>query len=316
MLAFAAKRLLSGVVVLLVASVVIFFILRLAPGDPSEVLAGSDADQATVDAIRARLGLDQPLWQQYFVWIAGVASGDLGDSFILRAPIAVLIGDSLPNTVILAAGALLLALIGGVAVGVTLGASRRRGVNSIVSAANSIAFAVPPYVTGVFLVLVFSVYLGLLPSIGAGPGMSDPIAAIPFLLLPAVTLALPTGATIARFLAASMRRQREEDFVQAGIAKGLATKILYARHVIPNSLPPVLTVLGIQIGQLLAGAIIVEVVFAWPGVGLLILQAVVARDYLLIQVLLLLAVAVFVAMQTLTDLADAALDPRIREGIK
>ncbi|KQV26004.1 MULTISPECIES: ABC transporter permease [unclassified Microcella] len=316
MLIFTAKRVLSGLIVLLVASVVIFFILRLAPGDPAAALAGADADQATIDAIRTRLGLDLPLWQQYASWLGGILTGNLGDSFILSAPIAELIGDSLPNTVFLAGGALLLALVGGAVVGIVLGVSRRRAVNSVFTAANSVAFAVPPYVTGVFLTLVFSIYLGVLPSGGVGPGLGDPVGAIPYLLLPAVTLALPTGATIARFLAASMRRQREEDFVQAGIAKGLTTTTLFARHVIPNSLPPVLTVLGIQIGQLLAGAIIVEVVFAWPGVGQLILQSVITRDYLLTQVLLLLAVAVFVVMQTLTDLADAALDPRVRMGIR
>lgn len=316
MLSFTVRRLLSGVIVLFIASIVIFFVLRLAPGDPATTLAGADADQATVDAIRSSLGLDQPLWTQYVVWLTGILSGDLGTSYILGAPISELIGDSLPNTVYLAVVALAIALIGGATVGIVLGVTRRRTVNSIFTGLNSVAFAVPPYVTGILLILVFAIYLSVLPSGGVGAGVDQPLSALPYVILPAVTLALPTGATIARFLAASMRRQREEDYVQAGIAKGLGSTRLFARHVLPNSLPPVLTVLGIQVGQLLAGAIIVEVVFAWPGVGQLILQSVVSRDFLLTQALLLLAVAVFVVMQTLTDLTDAAIDPRVRLGAR
>lgn len=316
MLYYALRRIPSAIIVLFAASIVIFFVLRLAPGDPAVTLAGADADQATIDSIRTRLGLDQPMLAQYWAWLGGILTGDLGTSYILNAPIAELIGDSLLNTVELTLGALVLALACGGAIGIVLGVTRRRGLSSALTTLNGVAFAVPPYVTGILLALVFSITLKVLPSGGVGPGFSDPLEGLRYLLLPAISLAIPTGAAIARFLGASMRRQREEDFVQAAVAKGLTTARTYGRHVLPNALPPVLTVLGIQIGQLLAGAIIVEVVFAWPGIGQLILQSVISRDYLLTQALLLLAVTVFVVIQTITDLADAAIDPRIRKGIR
>lgn len=178
----------------------------------------------------------------------------------------------------------------------------------------NLALAVPPYVTGVLLVLVLAVTFRVLPASGHESLLADPVIGVQYLLLPALCLALPTGAVLARFLAASLRRSRQEDFVRTGRAKGVTEGRLLARHVLPGALPPVVTVLGIQVGQLLGGAIVVEAVYAWPGVGQLLLQAVLSRDYLLVQDLLLFAVAVFVVLQTLTDLVQAGLDPRARIG--
>lgn len=312
MLRYVLRRLPSAVVVLLVASVVIFFILRLAPGDPAASLAGPDASAATIEAIRHRLGLDQPLIVQYGVWLGGILTGNPGDSFILHASISQLIGESLLNTVELAAGALVIAIVGGGVVGYLLGTVRVAWVRAVLSAVTALGIAVPTYVTGVLLVLLFAVALRILPSGGIGPGLTDFSLGWQYLLMPAIALSLPTAATLARFLAASMRQTLDQDFVQTGIAKGLLRRRLMAAHVIPNALPPVLTVLGIQIGQLLGGAIIVETIFAWPGIGQLLLQAVTGRDYLLTQDVLLLAVVVFIVVQLLTDVVDAAMDPRIR----
>lgn len=312
MIRFVLRRLPSAIVVLAVASVVVFFILRLAPGDPAVLLAGPDADAEVVDAIREQLGLNESLPTQYVLWLTGVVTGDLGNSYLLGAPIAELIGDSLLNTVELTLGALIIALVAGAIVGFILGASRRRWVQVVFGTLNSVAFAVPTYVTGVLLILLFAVTYRILPSGGIGPGLNDFSIGVQYLLLPAIALSLPTAATIARFLAASMRQTLDEDFIQTGIAKGLSTRRLYFGHVLPNSMPPVLTILGIQIGQLLGGAIIVETIFAWPGIGQLLLQAVIGRDYLLTQDLLLIAVVVFVVVQIITDVADAAIDPRIR----
>lgn len=309
---FVVRRLPSALLVLIVASVVVFFVLRLAPGDPAVTLAGPDADPGVVNSIREKLGLNQPLIAQYLIWLKGVITGDLGNSYILHAPIAELIGNSLLNTVELAAGALILALAFGGLVGYVLGSSRSRWVQVVLGSLNSGAFAVPTYVTGVLLILLFAVTYRVLPSGGVGPGLANFEIGVQYLLMPAIALSLPTAATIARFLAASMRRTLDEDFVQTAVAKGLRSRRLMFRHVLPNSMPPVLTILGIQIGQLLGGAIIVETIFAWPGVGQLLLQAVIGRDYLLTQDLLLLAVGVFVVVQIVTDIADAAIDPRIR----
>lgn len=312
MVRYVLRRLPSGIVVLLVASLAIFFLLRLASGDPAATLAGPDASDETVEAIRRNLGLDKPLVVQYLVWLRGIVTGHLGDSYILHAPISQLIGDSLLNTAELAVGALLLALVGGSTLGYLMGTVRHRGVQNLLGAASSFAVAVPTYVTGVLLVLLFAVTYRVLPSGGIGPGLNEFSIGVQYLLMPAFVLSLPTGATLARFLAASMRHTLDQDFIQTAVAKGLRRRRLMAAHVVPNALPPVLTVLGIQIGQLLGGAIIVETIFAWPGVGQLLLQAVTGRDYLLTQDLLLIAVVVFIVVQIVTDVVDAAMDPRIR----
>lgn len=312
MVRYVLRRLPSAIVVLVIASVVIFFILRLAPGDPAASLAGPDASEATIQAIRHKLGLDEPLVTQYVIWLRGIVTGNPGDSYILHAPIAQLISESLLNTVELALGALVLALVGGSIVGYLLGVVRARWAQTLLSGLTSLGIAVPTYVSGVLLILVFGVTWRVLPPGGIGPGFSDFALGWQYLLMPAIVLSLPTGATIARFLASSMRQTLDQDFVQTGVAKGLRRRRLMLSHVVPNSLPPVLTILGIQIGQLLGGAIIVETIFAWPGVGQLLLQAVTGRDYLLTQDLLLIAVLVFIVVQLVTDIIDAALDPRIR----
>jgi peptide/nickel transport system permease protein len=312
MVRYVLRRLPSAIVVVFLASLAIFLLLRLSSGDPATTLAGPDASDETVAAIRRNLGLDRPLPLQYLVWLRGIVTGNLGDSYILHAPIAQLIGDSLLNTAELAVGALLLALVGGSIVGYVMGTARSRTVPNLLGAVTSFGVSAPPYVTGVLLVLLFAVTYRVLPAGGIGPGLHEFSIGSQYLLMPALTLSLPTGATLARFFAASLRQTLDQDFVQAGIAKGLRRRRLMSGHVVPNALPPVLTVLGIQIGQLLGGAIIVEAIFAWPGIGQLLLQAVTGRDYLLTQDLLLIAVVVFIVVQIVTDVVDAAMDPRIR----
>ncbi|MYW02708.1 ABC transporter permease [Streptomyces sp. SID3343] len=312
MLSYSLRRVPSALLVLLVASMLVFAVLRLAPGDPAVVLAGPDPTPQAVEAVRAQLGLDDSLASQYFHWLGGLLTGDLGDSYILGAPIATLIGSGLGATLELTLAALVLAILIGGTLGLALGAGRRRTVRTGAGAVTGLAFAVPPYVSGVLLVLLFSLAWPILPAAGRVAFLDDPEIAAQYLLMPALCLALPAAAVIARFLAASIRRVQDEDFVQTGIAKGISAQRLLFRHVLPNALPPVITALGIQIGQLLGGAIVVEAIFAWPGIGQLLLNAVLGRDYLLVQDLLLLAVAVSVVLQTVTDLAHAAIDPRLR----
>lgn len=312
MFRYALRRLPTAIGVLLLASVVIFFILRLAPGDPAASLAGPDADAETVAQIREQLGLDEPLVVQYLSWLGGILTGNLGESYLLHAPIVELIANSLGNTVLLAAAATLLAVLGGGLVGFVLGTTRSASVRSLLAGVTSLGIAIPTYVTGVLLILIFAVAWRALPPGGMGPGLQNFSLGWQYLLLPALVLSLPTGATLARFFASSLRQTLDQDFVLTGVAKGLQPRRLMLGHVVPNSLPPVLTVLGLQIGQLLGGAIIVETIFAWPGIGQLLLQAVNGRDYLLTQALLLIAVAVFILVQLVNDLVDAAMDPRIR----
>lgn len=312
MLRYALRRVPSAVLVLFVASIAVFAVLHLAPGDPAALAAGPDAPPGTVAAVRHQLGLDQPLPHQYLSWLGGVLTGNLGDSYVRHLPIATLIGNGAGNTLELAFGATVLAIVLGGVAGLVLGVVRNRVMQGVMTGLTGLAFAVPPYVSGVLFVLLFAVTIRLLPSGGHTSLLADPAIGVQYLIMPALVLALPAAAVLARFLSTSIRQVYDEEFIRTGVAKGLGERRIVLRHALPNALPPVLTVLGIQIGQMLSGAIVVEAVFAWPGVGQLIVDSVKSDDYLVVQDLLLIAVVVFVVFQTVTDLLHAAIDPRVR----
>ncbi|MYR42069.1 ABC transporter permease [Streptomyces sp. SID5910] len=306
------RRLPSALLVLLVASVVIFAILRLVPGDPATSLAGPDAGPETVAAIRDGLGLNDPLPLQYVHWIGGLFTGDLGPSYAIGGQTADLIGDGLGATVELTLGALLFVVVLGTAFGV-LGATARRGwVRATVRVLTTGALAVPPFVTGVLLVLLFAVVLKVLPSGGRVSLLTAPDLGVQYLLLPALCLALPSAAILGRYLKDGIERALAEDYVRTATAAGVPPRRLLWRHALPNALPPVVTLLGMQTGHLLGGAVLVEAIFAWPGLGQLAEQGLTRRDYPVVQDLLLLLVTVFVLVQLITDLVHAWLDPRIR----
>ncbi|MEU6116569.1 ABC transporter permease [Streptomyces sp. NPDC047117] len=312
MRSYLLKRLPSALLVLVLASFLIFAILRLIPGDPASALAGPDADAATVAAIRERLGLNEPLLAQYGSWIRGLISGDLGPSYVIGGDTADLITGGLGATVELTLGALLFTVLLGTAFGV-LGVTSRSGwVRSAVRILTTGALAVPPFVTGVLFVLVFAVVFRVLPSGGRVPLLAAPDLSVQYLLLPSLCLALPSAAVLGRYLKDGIERTLGEDYIRTATAAGVAPRRLLWRHALPNALPPVVTVLGMQIGQLLGGAVLVEAIFAWPGLGQLAEQGLIRRDYPVVQDLLLLLVTVFVLVQLLTDLVYAWLDPRIR----
>ncbi|MEU7122341.1 ABC transporter permease [Streptomyces zaomyceticus] len=309
---YLLRRLPSALLVLLVASFVAFALLRLVPGDPAAVLAGPDASPETEAAIRARLGLDAPLHTQYLQWIGDLLTGDLGPSYAIGGQTADLIADGLGATVELTLGALLFVVVLGAAFGILGATSRNRWVRGTVRALTTAALAVPPFVTGVLLVLLFAVLLGALPPGGRVPLLTAPDLGVQYLLLPALCLALPSAAVLGRYLKDGIERALAEDYVRTATAAGVAPRRLLWRHALPNALPPVVTLLGMQTGHLLGGAVLVEAIFAWPGLGQLAEQALVRRDYPVVQDLLLLLVTVFVLVQLLTDLVHARLDPRIR----
>jgi peptide/nickel transport system permease protein len=312
MLRYALRRVPSAILVLVIASVIVFGVLHLAPGDPAALAAGPDANPETIAAVRHQLGLDASLPQQYLSWLGGILTGDLGTSYVRKLPIGTLIGNGAGNTLLLTLGAVVIAvLLGGIA-GLILGVGRNRIVRTAATGLTALAFAIPPYVSGVLLVLLFAVTFRVLPPGGHTSVLTDPTIGLQYLLMPALALALPAAAVIARFLSTSIRQVYDEEYIRTGTAKGLRERRIVLRHALPNALPPVLTVLGIQIGQMLGGAIVVEAIFAWPGLGQLIVDSVKSSDYLVVQDLLLIAVAVFVVLQTVTDLLHAAVDPRLR----
>lgn len=310
---YLLRRLPSTVIVLLVASIAIFGLIHLAKGSPAALAAGPDATPAQVAAKRHELGLDASLVHQYLSWLHGVLTGDLGRAYISGAPVSQLIGDSIGNTFELTLAAGVLAVVLGGAAGMVLGTTRRAATRNVISALVAFAFAIPTFVSGVLLVLLFAVIWPILPAGGHESLLSDPGVGVQYLIMPALCLSLPAAATVAQFLAVSLRQQYDQEYMQTGIAKGLTERRLLLRHALPNAAPPVLAVLGIQVGQMLGGAIVVEAIFAWPGVGQLIKDSVLDHEYLTVQDLLVFAVAVFVVIQVVVDLLHAAVDPRVRQ---
>jgi peptide/nickel transport system permease protein len=312
MLTFTLRRLAQSIPVVFLSSVGVFLVLHLVPGDPALALAGSDATPDVVQAIRRDLGLDQPLPVQYGIWVGRVLQGDLGRSYASKMSVGEQIAQRIPATLELTLAGLLLALLVSIPTGV-LAAVREGGpADWLVSSFNAFAIAVPNFWFGILMILLFGLVLGWLPPSGRGDYGGDPSAAWKFLILPAVTLALNQSAILSRFVKSSMLEVMHEDFVRTARAKGLREWLVVQRHVLRNALVPVATVLGIQFGRLLGGAIVVESVFAWPGLGRLILQGIGNRDYTVVQGTLLLLVMTFVMVNLLTDLVYGLLDPRIR----
>lgn len=316
MLRYVAGRLPSALVVLVAASVLIFALLRLVPGDPATTLAGPDATPDVLAAIRTSLGLDRPVWEQYFSWLGALVTGDLGRSYLIGGRIGDLVVAGLVNTLVLAGAAVLLAVVFALVVGVGAVLTRNRWLEAVTVGATTVALAVPTFVTGVLLLLVFAVVLPVLPAGGVPPAgfLARPDISVQYLLLPAICLALPVAGAITRFLTESLHSELAQPYVLTARALGIPRRRIVLLQALPAALPSMLTALGIQIGNVLGGAVLVEAIFTWPGLGQLLEQGISRRDYPVVQVLLLLSVAVFVLVQLVTDLAHAALDPRIRIG--
>jgi len=316
MIPYILRRTPSALVTLLLASVLVFVLVRLVPGDPVDTLAGADASPETRAAIRDQLGLDGSPVAQYFQWLGALLSGDLGTSYLVGGSIADLVGAGALNTLVLAGSALLLAVVAALVTGVASVLSRSRLLDAVVSAVNTLAVALPPFVTGVVLVVTFAVAWPLLPAGGVPPDgfLGRPGITAQYLALPALCLALPAASVLTRFLTEALRTELRQPYVTTARALGISRRRIVLTQVLPNALPATVTVLGLQVGGLLGGAVLVELIFAWPGLGMLVEQAISTRDYPLVQVLLLLSVAVFIVVQVVTDVAHAWLDPRVRWG--
>ncbi|GAA1798872.1 ABC transporter permease [Nocardioides hankookensis] len=313
---YLLRRLPSALVVLAIASFGIFALVRMVPGDPVSTLAGPDASPEARAAIRSDLGLDQPLVTQYVHWLGQLAHGDFGTSYRIGGQVKDLVADGAVNTIVLTATALLLAAIVALVCSVLAVVLDNRWVNAALSFGNTLAIALPTFVTGLVLILLFAVVFPVLPAGGTPPDgfLARPDIAAQYLLLPAVCLALGAGAALTRFLTEALRTELRQPYVTTARALGIPRRRIVLTQALRNALPSAVTVLGIQFGTLLGGAVLVEAIFTWPGLGGLIEEAISGRDYPLVQVLLLLSVVVFVAIQLLTDVIHAWLDPRVRIG--
>jgi peptide/nickel transport system permease protein len=311
-LAYVGARLVQAVPVLLLASIVIFGFIRLIPGDPAVALAGQNATPEQLDALRHRFGLDRSLPAQYLTWIGHAARGDLGMSYITQRPVAELIAQRIPATIQLALGSVVVMVLIGGPIGVLTAVRADHALAKVVGVANAIALATPTFWLGLLLILYFSVARRWLPASGYVSVVDDPVGAVTHLLLPSLTLGAYGTAVLIRFLNASLGDVLKADYVRVAYAKGLRERSVVLRHALKVALPPVVTIMAIQFGQLLGGAVVTESVFGWPGLGRLILDAIANRDYLVVQSTMLLFVTIFIVLNILADVCYALLNPRIR----
>ncbi|MFT3972024.1 MAG: ABC transporter permease [Amaricoccus sp.] len=311
MLRYALTRTASLLLSLLLASLVIFLVLEVVPGDPASFMLGLNARPETVAALRTELGLDAGPVARYLGWIGGVLTGDFGTSYAYRTPVGGMILDRLQVSLPLALLALALSTAIALPVGLWAAARRGRVADTGIMAATQLGVAIPNFWFAMLLVLVFAVRLRWLPA-GGFPGWADPAAALRALILPAVALALPQAAILSRVLRAALLDTLSEDFIRTARAKGLTRGQALSRHALRNALIPVLTILGLQVSFLLAGAIIIENVFFLPGLGRLVFQAISQRDLIVVKSVVLLLVAAVILVNFLVDLAYLAVDPRLR----
>ena len=311
MMSYLLKRLASLAVSLLAASLVIFLVVEVAPGDPASFMLGMNARPDTVAALRAELGLDLPVHLRYLDWLGGMLTGDFGISYTYRTPVAQMVADRLAVSLPLAAGALALSTLIALPAGLIAAARRGRAPDMAVMGATQLGIALPNFWLALLLVLLFALKLHWLPA-GGFPGWEDPAAALRALILPATALALPQAAILARVLRSALLDILAEEFIRTARAKGLSRGQALLRHGLRNALIPVLTILGLQFSFLLAGAIIIEQVFFLPGLGRLIFQAITQRDLIVVESVVLLLVFAVIVVNFLTDLAYAAADPRLR----
>jgi ABC-type dipeptide/oligopeptide/nickel transport system permease component len=303
-LRYLVRRILLTIPVLLGVATLVFALIHLVPGDPAEAMLGEAAAPSDIAELRTRLGLDRPLLAQYGEYLGGLLRGDLGISFRWNTPVGREIGSRLANTVQLALAAMTVAVLIAIPLGVLAALHRGRGIDQAAMTASLLGISMPNFWLGPLLALVFAVELGWLPVSGIGT--------LAHLVLPAVTLGAALAALLARMTRASLIDELRELYVIAARARGLSRARTVVAHALRNSLIPVVTILGLQFGAVLTGTIITETIFAWPGVGRLLIQAISFRDYPLVQGCILFIAVTYVGVNLAVDLVYAWLDPRIR----
>jgi peptide/nickel transport system permease protein len=313
MLRYSLKRLVSLIVSLAVASLVIFFVIEVAPGDPASFMLGINAQPDTVAALRTELGLDQSRPQRYLAWVGGMLRGDFGTSYTYRTPVAGMIADRLWVSLPLALYALVLSTAIAFPAGIYAAARRGKAGDVAVMGATQLGVAIPNFWFAMMMVLVFAINLRWF-SAGGFAGWDKGIGpALRSLTLPAVSLALPQAAILARVMRSSLLDILGEDFMRTARAKGLSRRQALWRHGVRNALIPVLTIIGLQFSFLLAGAIIIEQVFYLPGLGRLVFQSISSRDLIVVESVVMLLVFAVIVVNYLVDLTYAAVDPRLRQ---
>jgi peptide/nickel transport system permease protein len=326
-LRYVVQRLLHTLIVLFGVALMTFALIHLTPGDPVLVMLGTDATPSELERLRRLLGLDQPLYVQFFQYVARLLSGHMGDSIFQHQPVARLIGDRFPATLELTVAAMLLAIIVGLATGVVSALTPYSVFDAGAMLIALSGVAMPVFWLGMLVILLFSLQLGWLPSFGRGEPLADALGtwvryrdpqdlidALKHLLLPALTLGAFSTALISRLVRSALLEVLGQDYIRTARAKGLAEARMVGRHALPNALIPVVTVIGLQVGTLLGGAILAETIFAWPGIGRLLIQAISQRDYPLVQGIVLVTALIVSLINLAVDLLYGAINPRVRYG--
>lgn len=315
MTSFILKRLATGVILVWIVLTLIFLMLQAVPGDPAVQLltgaGGGTVSPEAVEAMRQRLGLDLPVLQQYWNYLTGVFTGDLGTAFRDGREVSTMILERLPRTLELVLLAVLLALLIGIPLG-SMAARKGGWADSTISVLTSIGMSVPVYIIGTIFVLVFAIQLGWFPSGGYRSITEDPVGHLTRLILPAIALSLGIISIVSRMARSAVLENLQQDWVRTARSWGLGKKQVFNKHVLRNSLTPVATVTGLQIGSLLGGTVLIEQVFIWPGLSSLLIEAVVARDYPVVQGIVIILSVIFIVINLLVDILYGYLDPRVR----
>lgn len=312
MFEFLVRRVVISIVTLFVISLVVFTGVRMIPGDPARVMAGTDADEAGLEEIREKYGLKDPVPVQYLRWVGLALGGDLGESIRTRQSVAWTVAQKLPITIQLAGFAVLIAVAIAIPAGV-LAAVRRNSIWDLLASGLSLCgVSVPNFWLGIMLILLLSVRLGWLPASGFVPFWEDPLGNLQRMIMPAFVLGTALAAVLMRQTRNSMIEVLSADYIRTARAKGLAGRAVIFRHAIRNGLIPVVTILGLQMGALMGGAVVTEQIFVVPGFGRLIVEAVFTRDYPLVQGVVLITASAYVLINLLVDVSYSLLNPRIR----
>jgi peptide/nickel transport system permease protein len=309
---FLARRLLYSLVVLLGVLIVVFALVHLVPGDPVRIALGTRYSPAAYQTLRAASGLDRPILEQFFTYIGSALTGDLGVSFRNGEPVALTLLDRLPATLSLAAVGIFVASLISVPAGIWAALHEGRISDAVVRISSQFGVSIPDFWIAILLIALFASTLGLLPTSGYQPLFDNPAGWLRHVILPGLTVGLVAGAIMTRYIRSAVLDVASMGCVRTARSKGLPPRVVTLRHIVRNALIPVLTIVGIQLATMLGGVIVVEVVFAWPGIGRLVYTAVAARDYPLIQGAVLLIAVLFLLINLVVDVLYAVADPRIR----
>ncbi len=309
---YFARRFISLIVTLVVVSMIVFVLFQIIPGDPALTILGMDADEAQLAALRAQLGTDQPLINRYADWGRGILKGDAGQSLRFSMPVTSLIKSRLPVTLLLSIMALVMAVAIAIPLGVIAARSHGKWSDYVISIVTQLGMAIPSFWMGIILILIFGVRLQWFRAGGYVPWSDSPIDSIKSLFLPAVAIAIPVIATIVRYLRTTVIEQLKLDYVRTAYSKGLSKKNIVYRHVLKNSLIPVITVMGMIIASVLGGSLVIEQVFALPGIGRLLVSSISYRDFYLVQGMVMYIAVAIIMINFLVDVIYKFLDPRIK----